>query len=54
MSLGGVLGLKNAYLKTAFRVISILVGTFILIQLTKIIIERMRKEATTHMKSSNL
>lgn len=54
MSLGGVIGLKNAYLKTAFRVISILIGAFILIQLTKIIIERMRKEATTHMKSSNL
>lgn len=53
MSLGGVLSLRNAYMKTAFRVISILVGAFFLIQLTKIIIDRMRKEATTHMKSSN-
>jgi len=54
MSLGGVIGLENAYLKTAFRVISILIGAFILIQLTKVIIERMKKEAAIHMNSSNI
>jgi len=54
MSLGGVLGLENSYLKTAFRVTSILIGAFILIKLTRIIIERMKKQAAIHMNSSNI
>lgn len=51
---GGVLGSENIYLKISFRVISILIGAFILIQLTRVIIERLKKEAAIRMKSSNL
>jgi small conductance mechanosensitive channel len=51
---GGVLNFENNYLRISFRVISILIGAFVLIQLTKIVVERLKKEATIRMQSSNV
>lgn len=51
---GGVLNFENNYLRISLRVISILIGAFVLIQLTKVVVERLKKEATIRMQSSNV
>ncbi|HEX3019285.1 MAG TPA: mechanosensitive ion channel family protein [Chitinispirillaceae bacterium] len=53
ISISGIFNSENKYLRIVFRVISILLGAFIIIQLLRIIVERFKNEATLRMKDSN-
>ncbi len=54
ISAGGALNTDNTYLKSAFRVIAILGGAYFLIQLTKVLIGRMKKVAANRMNTSHI
>lgn len=53
ISIEKIFSSENLILKTTFHVIFILLGMFLIIQVSKLIIEKLKKEATARMLNSN-
>lgn len=52
IGVNGMLNSGNKYLNISLRIVSILLGAFLLIQLSRVLIERLKKEAVLGMKNT--
>lgn len=52
IGVNGLINSGNTYLKISLRIVSILLGAFLLVQLSRMLIERLKKEAVLRMKNT--